>query len=96
MKLPTQKLPAESVLPDAYAHREISKGLVKSIRKVEEEMTNGFEFISGLKKAVSIFGGGRFTQENPHYAQAQELGAMLAKAGLTVVTGGGPGIMEAG
>ncbi|MBI4101476.1 MAG: TIGR00730 family Rossman fold protein [Candidatus Nealsonbacteria bacterium] len=65
------------------------------ISRITQEFTRGFRFVSGFKKAVAIFGSTRARPENPHYQEAEKLGRLLAKAGFTVVTGGGPGIMEA-
>jgi hypothetical protein len=59
------------------------------------EFVEGFEFLSHLKKEVSIFGSTRVTSGNRYYQMAKELGEMCGKAGFTMVTGGGPGIMEA-
>lgn len=59
------------------------------------------EFIRGFRKlhfagpCVTVFGSARFGEDHPHYRLARELGGEIAKIGLTVMTGGGPGIMEA-
>lgn len=59
------------------------------------------EFLLGMKSlheigpAVTIFGSARFNEGHPYYQLAREVGAALAREGFTVVTGGGPGIMEA-
>ena len=60
-----------------------------------------FEFIKGFRKfhflgpCATVFGSARFTEEHPYYEKARQMGAELAKLGFTVMTGGGPGIMEA-
>lgn len=59
------------------------------------EFIDGFQFLADLKKEVSFFGSARFTEKNPHYKDALRLAQMLGKAGFTIVTGGGAGIMEA-
>lgn len=59
------------------------------------EFIEGFQFLADLKKEVSIFGSTRFKEKNHHYKEARELARRLGKAGFTIVTGGGPGIMEA-
>ncbi len=66
------------------------------IFRIMAEFIDGFQFLADLKKEVSIFGSARFTEKNPHYQQARKLAQMLGKSGFTVITGGGPGIMEAG
>src|SRR5262247_1815256 len=60
-----------------------------------------FEFLRGFRAlhfagpCVTVFGSARFTDSHPYYALARQVGAELAKAGFTVMTGGGPGVMEA-
>jgi len=59
------------------------------------------EFIRGFRKlhfagpCVTVFGSARFGEDDPHYALAREMGGAIARMGFTVMTGGGPGIMEA-
>ncbi|MCD5385006.1 MAG: TIGR00730 family Rossman fold protein [Candidatus Pacebacteria bacterium] len=66
------------------------------IFKIMAEFIEGFEFISNLKdKSVTVFGATRFLSDNSNYQKAEKLGALLSKEGYTVITGGGPGIMEA-
>lgn len=65
------------------------------IFRIMAEFIDGFQFLADLKKEVSFFGSARFAENNPHYQEALELSARLGKAGFTIVTGGGPGIMEA-
>lgn len=60
------------------------------------EFVDGFQFLGDIKKAVTFFGSARFAEDNRWYKVARELGKMLAKAKFSVITGGGPGIMEAG
>lgn len=59
------------------------------------EFIEGFQFLADLKKEVSIFGSTRFKPTNHHYKDALWLSRELGKRGFTIVTGGGPGIMEA-
>ncbi|MBN2333404.1 MAG: TIGR00730 family Rossman fold protein [Deltaproteobacteria bacterium] len=65
------------------------------IFKIISEFVEGFEKMSDSGLAVSIFGSARTTEEHEDYQQAWSLGNILAKAGITVITGGGPGIMAA-
>ena len=65
------------------------------ICKITSEFIEGFNFIADIKKAVTIFGSTRSLPDNPHYQKAKELAHLLAKENVTVITGGGPGIMEA-
>lgn len=63
--------------------------------RIMGEFTNGFEFISKLVNSVTIFGSARIPETNHWYKEAQKLARMLTAKGYHVVTGGGPGIMEA-
>lgn len=65
------------------------------IFRIMSEFVDGFEFLSKLERTVTIFGSARLTEDNPYYAQARALAKRLAEEKFTVVTGGGPGIMEA-
>jgi uncharacterized protein (TIGR00730 family) len=63
---------------------------------IADEFFEGFEVVSTLAKpAVTIFGSARVREGHPYYTSAVEVGRRFAEAGFTVVTGGGPGIMEA-
>jgi uncharacterized protein (TIGR00730 family) len=59
------------------------------------EFIKGFRKLHFLPPCVTVFGSARFGEDNRWYAMARELGGELARAGFTVMTGGGPGIMEA-
>jgi uncharacterized protein (TIGR00730 family) len=66
------------------------------VARIANEFYEGFEAVSLLAKpAVSIFGSARVHEDHPYYAAAIEVGRGFAEAGFTVVTGGGPGLMEA-
>ena len=65
------------------------------IFKIMAEFVDGFAFLSKYKKTVSFYGSARFDETNHHYHEAQELARLLAREKITIITGGGPGIMEA-
>ncbi len=65
------------------------------IFRIMAEFVEGFEMMSSVGKAVSIFGSARTKPSHPHYKAAEETARLLAKSGFAVITGGGPGIMEA-
>ncbi|MCP5420510.1 MAG: TIGR00730 family Rossman fold protein [Gammaproteobacteria bacterium] len=65
------------------------------IFQIMAEFVEGFERLAHIRPAVSIFGSSRFGPDNPHYRLAEEIGRALSDAGFSVVSGGGPGIMEA-
>jgi uncharacterized protein (TIGR00730 family) len=63
--------------------------------RIMGEFVEGFDSLAELGPAVSIFGSARIKASDPSYKAAEELAATFAKRGITVITGGGPGIMEA-
>jgi len=65
------------------------------IFKIISEFVEGFEQLADVGPAVSVFGSARTAPEHENYRQALYLGNLLAKNDITVITGGGPGIMEA-
>jgi uncharacterized protein (TIGR00730 family) len=65
------------------------------IREIAAEFAHGFDALSRVKRAVTVFGSARTPREHPHYALVREVGAGLGRAGYAVITGGGPGLMEA-
>src|SRR5688572_31293363 len=68
--------------------------LVRAIR-IFAEFIRGFRAFHFVGPCVTVFGSARFGESHPYYALAREIGQRLAKAGFTVITGGGPGVMEA-
>ncbi len=65
------------------------------IFRIMAEFVDGFDAMSGISPAVSVFGSARTKPDEEAYIRAVELGGKLANNGFSVVTGGGPGIMEA-
>jgi len=63
--------------------------------RIMTEFVEGFEELSTLGKAVTIFGSARTKPEDKFYREAEQTARLLAKAGFSIITGGGPGIMEA-
>ena len=66
------------------------------VLRIQGEIVEGFEALSKIGPAVSIFGSARVPEESASYQAARITATTLAKSGLVVITGGGPGIMEAG
>ena len=66
------------------------------IFRIMAEFVDGIESLSDVGRAVSIFGSARVKQDDPYYKKAEYLAHRLAEEGFTIITGGGPGIMEAG
>jgi uncharacterized protein (TIGR00730 family) len=65
------------------------------IARVERELAEGFSTLATVGPAVSVFGSARTPRDHPQYRDATEVTRRLAHAGFAVITGGGPGVMEA-
>ncbi|TSC93157.1 MAG: hypothetical protein CEN91_293, partial [Candidatus Berkelbacteria bacterium Licking1014_85] len=66
------------------------------IFRIMSEFVDGFTFLSKFSRTVTFFGSAKFHEiDNHHFGEALELARMLAHEGFTIITGGGPGIMEA-
>lgn len=65
------------------------------IFQIMAEFVNGFEQLASIKPSVSIFGSARTSPEHAYYKKAEKIARLLSDAGFSVVSGGGPGIMEA-
>ncbi|HBV32927.1 TPA: TIGR00730 family Rossman fold protein [Patescibacteria group bacterium] len=75
----------------AHEHEETTWRIFKII----SEFVKGFEFLRKYKRAASIYGSSRLHLKNHVYREAQQLARALSKMGFTIITGGGPGVMEA-
>jgi uncharacterized protein (TIGR00730 family) len=65
------------------------------VLRIQAEFVEGFGALAELGPAIGVFGSARTKPEDPYYAKAEELGRKLAESGFAVITGGGPGAMEA-
>ena len=80
----------ETPKPDEFTHTDTWR-----VFRIMGEFVEGFDDLATITRGVSIFGSARTTPDDPQYHAAQETAALLARAGFAVITGGGPGIMEA-
>jgi uncharacterized protein (TIGR00730 family) len=80
----------ESPGPDEFTHTDTWR-----VFRIMGEFVEGFDELATLTRGVSIFGSARTHLDDPDYDAAQETAALLSRAGFAVITGGGPGIMEA-
>jgi hypothetical protein len=80
---------------EQYLIDEFKVGDTWRMFKILSEFVEGFEKLSKIEPAVSIFGSARAKEDHKDYKKARKLGKMLADNGITVLTGGGPGVMEA-
>lgn len=80
-----------SAIPPGLSEEEKAR-----LDRITDELRHGIESLSSIGPAVSIFGSARARVESVEYQSAVRLGRLLTEAGISVITGGGPGIMEAG
>jgi uncharacterized protein (TIGR00730 family) len=86
------------MIRDAFKHKswnEIKTENSWQIFKVVAEFVEGFEQLARIGPSVAVFGSARTKPENKYYQMAEEIGFLLTQLGYGVITGGGPGIMEA-
>lgn len=74
---------------------DLRKSETWRVFRIQSELVEGFETLFDLGPAVGIFGGARFNERSDYYHDAVKVCAMLSEAGFWIITGGGPGIMEA-
>jgi uncharacterized protein (TIGR00730 family) len=89
-----QKQEDKKTLTRRYA-KDIKTANVWSVFKIIADFVHGFDELGELGPSVTVFGSARTDKENAYYKKAVLLGDMLGSAGFNVITGGGPGIMEA-
>jgi uncharacterized protein (TIGR00730 family) len=65
------------------------------VREIAGEFARGFDALAHVGRAVTVFGSARTPREHPDYTMVREVGACLGRAGYAIITGGGPGLMEA-
>src|SRR3954470_579453 len=80
----------ESPRLDEFTHTDTWR-----VFRIMGEFVEGFDELATLTRGISIFGSARSKPDDPYYKAAQETAALLAHEGFAVITGGGPGIMEA-
>ena len=78
-----------------YEINELAKEESWRMFRIMGELVEGFDKLSGIEPAVSFYGSARIKPDNPIYAQTEEIARRLAEMGFSIITGGGPGVMEA-
>lgn len=78
-----------------YLIDQMGVGDIWRVFRIMSEFAESFETLGKLPGAVTIFGSARTREDDPNYVNARELGRRVAAEGLAVITGGGPGVMEA-
>lgn len=92
LNVPASKLPEREKYPEG----DFRASLHWRVLRILSELISGWQFLADFKMTITIFGSARFEEGSRWYEEARKLGSLLAKSGFWVVTGGGPGIMQAG
>src|SRR5438046_4722372 len=94
--VPSQQAPADRSLLERSAIEELSHHADPwRVLRILSEFVEGFDALNEVGPAVTVFGSARATRDDPYYKTGEQLGRALADRGFAVITGGGPGIMEA-
>ena len=75
--------------------QDIKSADVWSVFRIIADFVKGFDDLGELGPSVTVFGSARTNDDDHYYKEAQKLSSMLAHKGFNIITGGGPGIMEA-
>lgn len=97
---PTEPIPQEQVQEERHAqerafHFDYTLTDPWRVFRIMSEFVEGFDTLAHIPPSVAVFGSARLKPETPAYAAAVETARLLARAGFGIITGGGPGIMEA-
>lgn len=90
LNLPSVRLPIKPL-----TLTELDKSISRRVHAINKEFKKGFDFVKKHEKSVTFFGSARTKKGDPNYKTAEKLAARLAALDYAIVTGGGPGIMEA-
>ncbi|MGB2583637.1 MAG: TIGR00730 family Rossman fold protein, partial [Dehalococcoidia bacterium] len=82
-------------MPYGYEINDLAKEESWRLFRILGELVEGFDSLSGVEPAVSIYGSARIGPDDELYKQVEEIAQRLGDAGFTIITGGGPGVMEA-
>ncbi len=85
----------EALLRSPELHDEFKASDSWRVFRIMGEFVGGFDSLATITRGVSVFGSARTREDDPNYIAARETGKLLAEAGFEIITGGGPGIMEA-
>ncbi|HVC76556.1 MAG TPA: TIGR00730 family Rossman fold protein [Candidatus Micrarchaeaceae archaeon] len=94
--VPSQRPPADKMLLERSTIEELAHHADPwRVLRILSEFVEGFDALNEVGPAVTVFGSARAKADDPYYAAGRKLGGALARRGFAVITGGGPGIMEA-
>jgi uncharacterized protein (TIGR00730 family) len=87
--------PDEELLGAERPAVAVERTEAQRLERIQHELSAGFDALGGIGRGVSVFGSARVAPDHPDYALARATARRLGEAGFAVITGGGPGIMEA-
>src|SRR5256886_7925629 len=94
--VPTRQVPADKTLLERSTIEELAHHADPwRVLRILSEFVEGFDALNDVGPAITVFGSARTERDDPYYAAGRSLGAALAQRGFAVITGGGPGVMEA-
>jgi len=82
-------------MPKGYEINDLAKEESWRMFRIIGELVEGFDSLSGIEPAVTIYGSARLTADDKLYAKTEEIAHRLGAMGFSIITGGGPGVMEA-
>jgi uncharacterized protein (TIGR00730 family) len=82
-------------MPNEYEINELAKEESWRMFRIIGELVEGFDKLSGIEPAVTIYGSSRLKEDDELFAQAEEIAYRLGQMDFSIITGGGPGVMEA-
>ena len=90
-----EDLTEDQRLLDTPTHGDFRREEAWRVMRITSEIVEGIDKLGNLERGVSIFGSARTPENHRHYKAARKTAALLASAGFSIITGGGPGIMQA-
>jgi len=82
-------------MPHGYEINDLAKEESWRMFRIMGELVEGFDSLSGVEPAVTIYGSARLSPQDELYAQTEQIARRLGESGFSIITGGGPGVMEA-
>ena len=82
-------------MPNGYEINDLAKEESWRMFRIIGELVEGFAELAGIEPAVTIYGSAQLKAEDELYVQTEEIANRLGQMGFTIITGGGPGVMEA-
>ena len=94
--VPRERPPADRVVLERDTFEELTHHADPwRVLRIVSEFVEGFDALAEVGPAITVFGSARISNDHPLYESGRQLGGAIARRGLAVITGGGPGIMEA-